>query len=133
MGNLKKRVKRIKGLTLQFLPYSEIESLGTSERIQRVLKVVLGNHIVVIQGRLKPDEEVRLIEDTMAMVGHVKGFKGIELAVIGGNEDRGFFSNFKHNLAKALVGDTEALTIIGPASFVKEIKKDPRKIELMFK
>jgi len=36
-------------------------------------------------------------------------------------------------LAKSLVGDSSALTVVGPASIIKEIKRDPKKIELMFK
>jgi len=30
-----------------------------------------------------------------------------------------------------LLGDRNGITIIGPASIVKEIKKDPNKIELL--
>jgi hypothetical protein len=32
-----------------------------------------------------------------------------------------------------LVGDSNALTIIGPASLIREIKKDPSKIDLFFR
>ncbi len=38
--------------------------------------------MVILQGKLRPEEEIRLIEDTMVMVDHLKGFSGIELAVI---------------------------------------------------
>ena len=37
----------------------------------------------------------------------------------------------KHNIARILIGEQDAITIIGPASVVKDIKKDPKKIELM--
>jgi len=37
----------------------------------------------------------------------------------------------KHHVAKRLVGDNSALTIIGPATVIKEIKRDPKKLELM--
>lgn len=127
-----KKLGKIKGFSIQFLPYSEIRDLGSSERIKKILSVILGNNILILQGRLKADEETRLIEDTMAMVGYVKNFKGIELAVISGNEEAGFFSKFKNNLAIALSGgDLGAVTIIGPATVVKEIKRNPKKIELM--
>jgi len=127
------RAGKIKGLTLQFIPFSEIHHLDSGERIRKILNVILGNRIIVLQGRLRPEEETRLIEDTMAMIGHVKGFKGIELAVIGANNNVSFFGRMALGMAKALAGDTSAMTIIGPASIVKEIKRDPRKIELMFK
>jgi hypothetical protein len=126
-------VKKIKGLTIEFMPYSELRHLETSERIRKLLNIVLGNKIVVLQGRLRPEEETRLIEDTMAMIGHVKDFKGIELAVIGNGDEERFGAKFSRGIAKLLVGDTASMTIIGPASIVKDIKRNPKKIELLFK
>ena len=69
----------------------------------------------------------------MIMVGNIKGFKGVELAVISQNNKMGAFQKFKSGIAKALVGYEDALTIIGPATIVKEMKKDPRKLEVMMK
>ncbi len=125
--------KSIKGLTLEFMPYSEIRNLNSGERIRKLLSIVLGNKIIVLQGRLEPEEETRLIEDTMAMIDHVKGFKGIELAVISANGGSNIpmFGKFRQGVAKMLVGDTASMTIIGPASIVKDIKRNPKKIELM--
>jgi len=125
--------KKIRGLTLQFMPHSEIRDLDSGMRIKKILGLSLSNRIVILQGRLKAEEETRLIEDTMAMIGHVKYFKGIELAVIDSNGESGFFRKFTGGIAKALVGDTASMTIIGPASIVKEIKRNPKKIELMLK
>jgi hypothetical protein len=120
------------GLTLQFIPFSQLSHLNSTERIKKLLKVIMANKIIVIQGRLKAEEETRLIEDTMIMVGSVKGFKGIELAVISPNpEDRTLGDKVKYFVANALVGQTDALTIIGPASAIKEMKKDPTKLEVM--
>ena len=90
--------------------------------------------ILILQGRLMAEEETRLIGDTMAMIGHVKNFRGIELAVISGNGGNGgnFFSRFRRNVANTLAGeDLGAVTIIGPATIVKEIKRNPKKIELL--
>lgn len=131
---VKKKLGKIKGFSIQFIPYSEIRDLDISRRIRKILNIVLGNNILIIQGKLEPEEETRLIEDTMAMMGHVKNFKGIELAVISGNGNRGggFFGRFKRNLANTIAGeDLGAITIVGPATIVKEIKKNPRKIELL--
>jgi hypothetical protein len=125
---------KIKGLTLQFMPFSEIAKLDTVERIKKLLKVILSNKVIVLQGRLKPEEETRLIEDTMIMVGNLKGFKGVELAVIeSGAEQIGVMQKMKLGLAKALTGTQNALTIIGPATVVKEMKKDPTKLEVMMR
>jgi hypothetical protein len=127
-------IKKIEGLTLHFMPYSEIAGLDTVERIKKLLKIILDNKVVILQGRLKPEEETRLIEDTMIMIGNIKGFKGVELAVIGQNsEEKTFLQKLRFGLAKALVGQQDALTIIGPATIVKEMKKDPKKLEVMMR
>ncbi len=128
----KKTLGKIKGFSIQFLPYSEIRNLDSNERIKKILGIILGNNILILQGKLKPEEETRLIGDTMAMIGHVKNFKGIELAVILGNGGNGLYSKFKYGLANVLTGgDINAITIIGPATVVKEMKKNPKKIELL--
>ncbi len=127
----KKTLGKIKGFTIQFLPYSEIRNLDSDERIKKILNIILGNSIILLQGKLSAEEESRLIGDTMAMIGHVNNFKGIELAVIS-NSEESFFGKVRFGLVKALSGgDLGAITIIGPASIVKEIKRNPKKIELM--
>lgn len=122
---------KIKGLSLHVLPFSEVNKMTIAERVKKILTLVLGNKIVILHGRLRAEEEARLIEDTMALVDHVKSFKGIELAVIEPNmKDENVFVKLKYRLAKQLVGDNSAITVIGPASVIKEIKRDPKKIEL---
>ena len=126
-----KSLGRLKGFSIQFLPYSEIRDLNSDERIKKILGIILGNNILILQGKLLANEETRLIGDTMAMMGHVSDFRGIELAVISGNGDLGFFRKIGKGLANALSGgDLGAVTIIGPATIVKEIKRNPKKIEL---
>jgi len=132
MVKKKTRLAKIKGFSIQFMPYSEIRGLKATERVRKILNIILGSNILILQGKLEPEEETRLIEDTMAMIGHVKNFKGIELAVIGNGDRQGFFSQMRNGLVNALSGgDLGAITIIGPATIVKEIKRNPRKIELL--
>ena len=128
----KKSVKKIKGFAIQFMPYSEIKNLDSTNRIRKILDIVFTNSILILQGRLKLEEEMRLTEDTMAMIGHVKNFKGIELAVITSNDKKSVVDKFKHRIITSLSGgDLGAITIIGPATVVREIKRDPKKIELL--
>ena len=116
-------------LTLQFVPYSEIESLSSAERINRLLKLVKEEKIVLMQGRLKPEEESGLIQKTMETIK--KEFKGIEICTIYPEESkRQLFGKIKSEMIKLLVGNRDGITIIGPASIVKEIRKDPNKIML---
>jgi hypothetical protein len=128
--NKKKRISKVRGLMIHFMPYSEISKEGTIGRIKKIMGLVLDNKIIILQGRLKADEEARLIENSMTLIGNVKGFQGIEIAAISGGEKNGLFDRIKHNIAKILVGDQDSITIIGPATVVKEMKRDPKKIEL---
>jgi hypothetical protein len=115
------------------MPYAEIKNLTSTERIKKILGIAFTNSILILQGRLRPEEETRLIEDTMAMIGHVKNFKGIELAVVKSkDENQSRMDKFKEKLAIRLSGaDLNSTTIIGPATVVREIKQNPKKIELL--
>lgn len=126
----KKSVKN--DLTIHFMPYSEIAREDTVERIKKILGIVLKGKIVILQGKLKPDEEAKLIENSMMLIGNVEGFAGVEIASLSNeNENRGMFDKVRHGVAKILVGEQDSITVIGPASVVGEMKKDPRKVELM--
>ncbi|MEA2038064.1 MAG: DUF2073 domain-containing protein [Nanoarchaeota archaeon] len=120
------------GLVLQFVPYSEIEHLGPARRVNKLLDIAKQNKIVLLQGRLKEEEEKDLIEITMEEIDNK--FKGIELAVINPpKKDEGFFNGIKNGVINMLLGDRQGFTVIGPATVVKQIKKDPNKIELFTK
>ena len=121
-----------KGLTIHFMPYSEISDKDTIARIKMIMGLILDSKIIILQGRLRPDEEVRLIENSMTLIGNIAGFQGIEIAGISSeNENKSLFNKIRYNIAKILVGEQDAVTIIGPASVVKEITRDPKKLELM--
>ncbi len=122
-------------VTLQLVPYSEIEPLTSVGRIRMLLNIAKQNKIVLLQGRLKHEEEAELIKATMEEID--KAFKGIELAVINpgmaNTNDLTGLQKFRNNVVSALLGDRQGLTIIGPATVVRKIKKDPHKIELLTK
>lgn len=117
-------------VTLQIIPYAEIESLSAVGRIRKLLNVAKQNKIVLLQGRLRREEEVELIKVTMEEIN--KDFKGIELAVINpAQSSLAGFQKLKYDMVSLLLGDRDGFTVIGPASVVKKIKKDPNKIELL--
>ena len=131
-GDGKRKLGKIRGFAIQFIPYAEIRYLDSNKRIKKILDIILKNYILIIQGRLTPEEESRLIGDTMAMIGHIKNFKGIELAVISGGREKSFFDKIRKNMIDVLSGvDLGAITIIGPATIIKDIKRNPKKIELL--
>lgn len=117
-------------VTIQFIPYTEIENLSGLGRIKKLLNIAKTNKIVLLQGRLRKEEETELIKTTMEEID--KKFKGIELAVINPAQTaQEGMQKLKYDIANFLFGDTQGLTIIGPSNIVKSIKKDPNKIELL--
>lgn len=127
------KMVKINKLTLSFIPYADIEKLDSQKRIKKILDIALKGRIIILQGKLETEEETGLIQATMALMGRIKNFRGVELAVINPGKEQAFMDKIKLGIARALVGQRDALTIIGPASIVREIKRDPTKIELMLK
>ena len=116
-------------LTLQFIPYAEIEGLDGTARVKKLLAAARQNKIVLLEGRLSAEEEAELIKTTMETIN--KKFKGIELSVIyPDSHNQEFFAKIKSRVVNFLLGNRSGLTIIGPANVVKEIKQDPDKIQL---
>jgi len=118
-------------LTLEYMPYTKLEELSSEERIEEILEVVKQNRIVLLEGRLKKEEETELIKQTMESISET--FKGIEFAVLDPRkqESAAFFARIKKGMVNILLGDRVGMTIIGPASIVKEIKQDPEKIQVL--
>jgi hypothetical protein len=121
-------------LTLQFVPYAEIESLSSHARIQKLLDIIKEEKIVLLEGRLTKTEEAELIKKTMEEIDVTQDqFRGIELSVIQPprkNKNRKFMDQLKIGFINMILGDRQGLTVVGPVSLVKEIKQDPDKIQL---
>ncbi len=116
-------------LTLRFVPYHEIEYLSSARRVHKLLDLVKEDKIVLLEGRLKKEEETDLIEITMENID--QKFKGIELAVVNPEKkEENVIRKIKAGFMNAVLGDRQGLTVIGPATVVSEIKKNPDKIEL---
>lgn len=119
-------------VTLQFIPYNEIEMLSSQQRISKLLKLVKTDKILLLEGRLRAHEETELIKETMQSISD--SFTGIELSVIyPESKDSAFFTKLRHAFINLVLGDRRGMTIIGPANVVEEIKQDPDKIELLTK
>ena len=118
-------------LTLQYIPHTEIGHLTSREKINKILKVVKNEKIVLMEGRLKSQEEADLIEQTMEQIS--RSFQGIEICTIypDKKENTQFLTKMKLMFVNMLLGKSQGITIIGPASIVKEIKRNPNKIELL--
>ena len=117
-------------LTLQYIPYHEFAPLTMEDKLKRVIKSVKEDKIILIEGRLDALEESELIKRTMQHID--RRFKGIEIASIDYDfRNLDTFEKFKKSLANLLLRRRSGLTIVGPATIVKEIRRDPSKIELL--
>ncbi len=122
----------IKMLSLQFIPYNQIASLSSDKKIIKILKLVKEENIVLMEGQLTKEEETELIKKTMEQI---KGrFRGIEISTIEYEQNNNaFFEKFKKFVYTYVLREKRGFTIIGPASIIKEIKRDPNKIQLLTK
>ena len=119
-------------LTLQFVPYGEIENLDSTAKVNKLIKIVKEEKIILLEGRIEKNEETLLIKKTMEEIG--PKFKGIELFVMyPKDEESDPIQRLKKSVVDMLLGNRQGLTIIGPATIVKEIRKDPVKIQLLTK
>jgi len=119
-------------LTIQFVPYTEIEDLSPAKKIRKLLNIVKEDKIVLLEGRLSKQEEAELIEKTMESI--TSKFRGIEIAVVyPERKDLDLFKKMKIGIVNSLIGDRQGFTVIGPATVVKEIKKDPNRVQLLTK
>lgn len=116
-------------VTFQFVPYNDIEYLSPAKRVNKLLNIVKNEKIVIMEGRLKKEEEADMIEITMEEIN--QRFKGIEISVIYPEKDKyKGLKKVKSGFVNLLLGDRQGLTIIGPASIVRKIEQNPNKIEL---
>ena len=119
-------------VTFQFVPFHDIELLSSAKRINKLLNIVKEDKIVIMEGRLKKEEEADLIEITMEEIS--SKFKGIELSVVYPDKHKqNAMQKVKGVFASVLLGDRVGMTLIGPASIVKKIEQNPDKIELFTK
>ena len=91
-------------VTFQFIPYNEIEHLTSAKRVNKLLHIVKENKIVIMECRLKKEEEADLIEITMEEIS--PKFKGIELSVVYPDKSKqDSMQRIRGTFANLLLGD----------------------------
>jgi hypothetical protein len=122
-------------ISFQYIPYREHSKLDTNRKLNKIFKILRKNKIALMQGKLKPAEEALLIERTMSQI--TKDFPGISFCTIypeeNNNKKNQIGKKLKNTIYNFILGNRDCLTIIGPASIVKEIRKNPNKIDLLIK
>lgn len=124
-----------KDLSIHFMPLEAFQVLGREEKLEMLLERSREKEITVIEGLLEPKEEMDLIKATMEEVGEGNEFKGVEIGSV--NLERswlrkkeGLAQKIRNFLLRYIVGRKRGLTVIGPASLVKEVKQNPEKLTL---
>jgi hypothetical protein len=135
---------RMKKIKLDFVSSAALSGKDPEKRIDFILNKVKDGSILVIDGVLKPEEEMNLIRETMRRVDD--GFPGIEVCSL--KKPSNFlntlidkFMDQKENIQKIfgnLTGNTSiatnlrtGITFIGPAKVIKKIKKNPDSFSVL--
>lgn len=112
-------------ISIEFLSTNALQGKTMQEKLAYIISAVKkGDKIVVLEEPLTADEQTKLIELTMKQVD--RNFPGIEVATLGTAS-----YDLKTHLVKLLGGRTSGLTVVGPSKIVKQIKKDPNKLNLL--
>ena len=115
---------------VQVLSYDLVKGLHFEQKISKVLEIVKKGDVVLLEGRLSPDEELTLTSKALESVSGK--FSGIEIAYLKSSNSKTFFGSFKETLIKLLAKDRFGITVIGPSKIIKEIKMDPQRLEILF-
>ncbi|MBI2508424.1 DUF2073 domain-containing protein [Candidatus Woesearchaeota archaeon] len=117
-------------LTIQYVPFEEVSDLDSERKIQKLIRIVKQNKLVLMEGTLTSQEEADLIEETMETID--SKFKGVEITSFNPTEknSRQIQDKLKQKFMEMIWGRRRGLTIIGPANIVREIRKDPNRIQL---
>ena len=113
-------------LKIKFLPYEKYKKDG----FESFAKDLEQGTIVLIDAKLKPDEEARIITDTMKKVS--ERFKGIELNSLDFKGENGtkILDKIKNGFIELMLGRRRGMTLIGPARIVQKIQKNPEELLL---
>ena len=111
-------------LHIEFISADALKPMDEEKRTAYILKSVSKNKIIVLDGMLSPMEEKTLIQETMKMVNGE--FPGIEISTLGRSDD-----DLRTKIIRLLGGTLGGITVIGPSKLVKEIKKDPTRLNLL--
>ena len=118
-------------ITFEVISFPEIMGLSSEERINKIVNLAKSGKIALIQGRLPKEEELELVKKAMSYVNNE--FKGIELAVIEPqNSENGFMYKIRLKLIQLFGGGlSQGITLVGPATLIKEVKNNPNKLQLI--
>jgi hypothetical protein len=87
--------------------------------------------VIVVDAKLSPSEEAHLIQDTMKLISGT--FSGIELGTIARSHMHGpLTEKFRDAIVEKVLGKKMGITVIGPATIVSRIVKNPDELVVCF-
>ncbi len=106
---------------IHLISAEKMDAMATMEKIRFILDEVSQGKILVLERGLSPEEEARLIEQTMREIDQDK-FIGIEMQSYGMDHPKNF-------LQRAVMGGPRPrMAVIGPATLLRMVSKDNEKI-----
>jgi hypothetical protein len=117
----------------KFFTLDHVNDMNKKKRIDYLFSLVKTGNVVVINGKLNPEDEFELTKKALEKTD--KNFSGIEIASLenGKKEEESIIEKIKSKIIDFLVKEKSGITIIGPSKKIKEIKQDPSKLELNLK
>jgi hypothetical protein len=106
---------------IHLISHETVERMGTAEKIRFILDEVEAGKVLVLERGLTPQEEAKLIEQTMREVDH-EHFIGIEMQSYGMDHGKNLVQRL------AMGGPRPRMAVIGPASLLRLVSKDNQKI-----
>lgn len=107
---------------IKFIPYEKFRKDG----VKSLMRDLKEGTIILIDAKLTPEEEARIIENTMKKVS--EKFSGIELNSLEIEEKRDAFGKIRNAFIEMVTGKKRGLTIIGPAKIVRKIERNPKEL-----
>jgi len=108
----------MKGIQMDLISEEKLDRMTSMEKVRLILDEVRNGKILILEKGLTPAEQTKLIELTMAEIAPDE-FSGIEIESYPVKQN----DNFLNKLLGKTSNKTR-LTVIGPASQLKTIKKD---------
>lgn len=116
---------------VQVLAYELIKDWDSDKKIKKILEIVKKGEIVMLEGKLSPEEDLNLTSKALESVSGK--FSGIEVAYLGSVSTQSVLARLRDTVLRVIAKDRFGITVIGPSKIIKEIKMNPSKLEILFK
>jgi hypothetical protein len=119
-----------KKIDLEFVPFETLNRMSLEKQVKFIIKKAKQNKILIFDSKLSPEQEAKLITETMKHVS--KRFSGVEICTLKTNPED-FLGKARNAIFKVLTGKERGTSIIGPAKIIKKIKRNPKSISMLMK